>query len=527
MRTPIIVLALVFGTAFSVMLWRQQHPDAPAATSAELQETHATLSATPAPAKPLSGPSAPSAADLGLLVRPTEPPKAPEPSTGPGEPPHFDVVRIEPTGEAVIAGKGEPNVKVELLASGRVVGEVKADATGAFVILPPPLKPGDYDLTLRQTPEGKTAVLSTQDVAVSVPVKAGAPVIVALAEPGKATKLISGPPEKVAEAQVQPALVSPAPGSPAPVPPPAKATASAPAEVTPPPAKAPQPAPLQAGTPQVAEGPAGPGLAIRSVELENGNGFFASGSAVPGDHVRIYLNGTHLSDVVAGADGAWTVTIKKGLKGGHYAVRADAGGDTPVTSRVEVPFDVPVAMAQAPQPSTPAPVPPAPAPALATPEAPTPRPDIAAAARAAHPDVVPPVGQAETNTALSAKAPIAAAPEPPAPVAKAPRPEAPGSAAAKIAPAPAMPSQAASAPSVATATPGAEAQHVAPPAPGADAVIEQVDTAVIVPGDNLWNISRVRLGDGQRFTQIYAANASQIRDPNLIYPGQVFVMPPR
>lgn len=47
----------------------------------------------------------------------------------------------------------------------------------------------------------------------------------------------------------------------------------------------------------------------------------------------------------------------------------------------------------------------------------------------------------------------------------------------------------------------------------------------IVRGDNLWNIARNRYGDGTRYTVIYEANKGQIRDPNLIYPGQVFVVP--
>ncbi|MCX8255873.1 MAG: LysM peptidoglycan-binding domain-containing protein, partial [Beijerinckiaceae bacterium] len=67
----------------------------------------------------------------------------------------------------------------------------------------------------------------------------------------------------------------------------------------------------------------------------------------------------------------------------------------------------------------------------------------------------------------------------------------------------------------------------APGASGADAVIETVATARVTAGDNLWNISRTRLGEGMRYTQIYAANSDQIRDPNLIYPGQVFVVPSR
>ena len=58
-----------------------------------------------------------------------------------------------------------------------------------------------------------------------------------------------------------------------------------------------------------------------------------------------------------------------------------------------------------------------------------------------------------------------------------------------------------------------------------DAVIAAISTVTVVHGDSLWRISRKVLGRGIRYTQIYAANASQIRDPRLIYPGQVLVTP--
>jgi len=47
----------------------------------------------------------------------------------------------------------------------------------------------------------------------------------------------------------------------------------------------------------------------------------------------------------------------------------------------------------------------------------------------------------------------------------------------------------------------------------------------VVRGDNLWNIARAHYGEGFRFTMIFDANKDQIRDPNLIYPGQVFSLP--
>lgn len=49
--------------------------------------------------------------------------------------------------------------------------------------------------------------------------------------------------------------------------------------------------------------------------------------------------------------------------------------------------------------------------------------------------------------------------------------------------------------------------------------------AIIRSGDNLWTIARRVYGEGMRYTQIFEANTDQIRDPDLIYPGQVFDLP--
>ena len=48
---------------------------------------------------------------------------------------------------------------------------------------------------------------------------------------------------------------------------------------------------------------------------------------------------------------------------------------------------------------------------------------------------------------------------------------------------------------------------------------------VVQPGQNLWRIARSAYGRGVRYTVIYAANRDTIRDPRLIYPGQVFALP--
>lgn len=47
----------------------------------------------------------------------------------------------------------------------------------------------------------------------------------------------------------------------------------------------------------------------------------------------------------------------------------------------------------------------------------------------------------------------------------------------------------------------------------------------VVRGDNLWNIAHAHYGQGWQHTIIFGANKDQIRDPNLIYPGQVLTLP--
>ncbi len=183
--------------------------------------------------------------------------------------------------------------------------------------------------------------------------------------------------------------------------------------------------------------------------------------------MRIYLNGSALADVTADAAGNWSLTIGKGMTPGHYVIRADAlDGKGKVIARAEVPFDVPVAVAAADAPVAKAEPAPQPAPA----------PKPAELGSAAMP---PPAG----SGAGGAPAAGTAGGQPPSP---------------------------------AVASADADASH---------AVVPEISTATVTRGDSLWRISRKTLGYGIRYTLIYQANAKQIRDPNLIYPGQVFVLP--
>lgn len=48
---------------------------------------------------------------------------------------------------------------------------------------------------------------------------------------------------------------------------------------------------------------------------------------------------------------------------------------------------------------------------------------------------------------------------------------------------------------------------------------------VVQPGNSLWRLARRTYGDGMLYTTIYTANREQIRDPDMIYPGQIFTLP--
>jgi nucleoid-associated protein YgaU len=55
--------------------------------------------------------------------------------------------------------------------------------------------------------------------------------------------------------------------------------------------------------------------------------------------------------------------------------------------------------------------------------------------------------------------------------------------------------------------------------------VPKTATTVVSRGDSLWRISHVTYGAGMRYAIVYKANRDQIRNPNRIYPGQIFVLP--
>jgi len=200
--------------------------------------------------------------------------------TGPGAP-SFDVVRIDPTGNMVMAGRARPGAIVVILDGDKEIGRVTADARGEWVFLPTtPVAPGTRQFSLKTIgPDGKE--LSSQNVVVmSVPERDGEILIVEQSRDGGRSRVLQGPN---------------APGS---------------------------------GS-----------LTVEAIDYAADGTFSLSGRADPGSTVQIYLDNEFIGRAVAGENGAWEVQPKSKAVAGKHSIRADQLGlNNNVIARLEVPF---------------------------------------------------------------------------------------------------------------------------------------------------------------------------------------------
>ncbi|MFZ2102921.1 MAG: peptigoglycan-binding protein LysM, partial [Oricola sp.] len=231
--------------------------------------------------------------------------------------PTFDVVRVEPDGSTLIAGRAGTGAMVEVLSGTDSIAEATAGANGDFVaILTDPLAPGDYELVLRSTEQDGVVAMSTQTAIISVPEKGREGELLALVqEPGEPSRLINSPKPEAAPAD-QPAETVAATGT----------------EVEP--AAPPADAQAQGGQTEVATAPAGDAapaapaaqpaseIRIEAVEIDNGT-VFVAGAAPAGSQVRVYANEILLGDTSASPNGRFLVEVRTDLPVGDYIIRAD------------------------------------------------------------------------------------------------------------------------------------------------------------------------------------------------------------
>ncbi|MCK1422244.1 LysM peptidoglycan-binding domain-containing protein [Bradyrhizobium sp. 180] len=242
--------------------------------------------------------------------------------------------------------------------------------------------------------------------------------------------------------------------------------------------------------PPAAATDAGPRFDVARID-DHGEAAVIAGRATPGAKVELLRDGKPLDSVVADASGQFVMTPPQ-LPAGSYELTLRAKStDGTVTQSAR---SMPVTIAEA-----------APPPARPVPAA---RQEAKQEAKQAPNQAEKPDDRPEVVASLPSAAPrLASAPDGPAA-----RPRLTG------APKPKVMARAPAATAVASASP-ADALNGAPAEAGGSRVISR--------GDSLWALSRLAYGDGARYAVIFNANRSKIHNPNLIYPGQTVVMPPK
>jgi nucleoid-associated protein YgaU len=193
-----------------------------------------------------------------------------------GKGPSFDVVRVNPIGEAVIAGRATPGAEVTVLDGEKPIGRVTADLNGEWVLLPTkPLPTGEHRLTLSERAADGAVEKSQGVVAMVVPERpAGAP---------------------AASSSESVAVLVPRQGTGAAI-------------------------PLQ--LPRLAGGHRR--LALDVIQYDAAGDVVLLGRAVPGAAIEIELDAKAEASGVASSAGSWTVALPQSVPEGKYRLRINA-----------------------------------------------------------------------------------------------------------------------------------------------------------------------------------------------------------
>jgi len=240
--------------------------------------------------------AAPQSEPALALAKPTEASPVAQPPAP--VPPSFDVVKVGPTGTAVIAGRAEPGAKVIVRDGDKAIGEVTADQRGEWVLIPEqPIGSGNRLLSAEASSPGTGSTVKSEET-VALSISPAAP-----AGPASETAL---------------AVVLPHDGG------------------------------RSARVLRLPDG-ASPGkpnsLSMDTAEYDTQGRVVLSGRAAPGATVQIYLGNEPLATVTADAAGAWSATSSRAVPSGQLELRLDQlASSGRVAQRVALPFTQGAAM---------------------------------------------------------------------------------------------------------------------------------------------------------------------------------------
>ena len=375
----------------------------------------------------------------------------------------IDLVRVAADGATTIAGMAAAGDEISFLMAEAALAVTTADASGNFV--------GLFDIAPAPEPRvmrvvAKTSEGVTREVELVIAPFAAPEALVATAEAS-----VTDAAEPLA-AQAPAALL-----------------------IAPEGVKVVQPSAAAAAAAAAAAEPAAVGgVTLDTITYGADGAVQLGGTGAAGSGLRVYLDQAVVAETAVGADASWQAVLTD-VAAGVYTLRVDQlSADGKVTARFETPFKRETLEALA---------------AVAAAAAPEPSSEVAALAE---PAAVAPAAPASAEPASAATESAAIAPATPAP--------APAAAVTEVQ----APVAAAEQPAVAEAAPVAAA---APAAPTAETPVTTTPSVTITvqPGFTLWGIAKQEFGDGVMYVQVFNANKDRIKNPDLIYPGQVFTIP--
>lgn len=279
--------------------------ETPVAVEARPQPAAPEIAAQPSveaatPETPTGGPGiadAPAAAEMPRIT------VVPRPGAAEQIPnrPAFDIARVMPGGDAVLAGRAAPGAEVTVTDADRSLGSVTADSRGEWVlVVPEPLAPGSHELGLSarvgdDEPTQSDSVIvvvvpeTGKDIAgAEAPQESGALAIEVPREGFGATNVLQKPPSTSDPGQQVGAEFS---------------------------------------------------LSVDVLDYDETGNLSLSGKARAGSDIRIYLDNKLLGRAPADADGRWRLVVERPIAPGLYTLRVDEVAGEQVAARLEFPFE--------------------------------------------------------------------------------------------------------------------------------------------------------------------------------------------
>lgn len=245
-------------------------------------------------------------------------PDTPAPSpAAPGSPagPAFDIVRVDPDGNVVIAGRADIDCTIVVRDGERIVGTVRSDRRGEWVLVPgEPLAAGSHELSLSADCGEGGPRLSDRVVVVVVPARGQS----VAGQPGTGGSLAIAVPR----------------------------TGEGPSEVLQTPERPSRPLSGFVVPEKLLRGDA---PVLGAIDYDDSGRVILSGRAEPGARLQVYLDNELIGAVEADRDGRWSLRPSHNFGPGDHTLRIDqVAPDGKVLARIEQPFKRGTALADLP-----------------------------------------------------------------------------------------------------------------------------------------------------------------------------------